>query len=383
MKKNNRLILAYVTLFTFSYIAMSLSVGLMTPLLSESGYSSSQIGFFFSAGALAGVFSQIIVGYIADKHSKLRFFVILSGLIFMIGNAYIFIYPKPIFLLFLIGMFMSAGGRIFIGLLDTWVLEVNEFMRGKYGFVRAFGSVGWAIGLGIFARFVTIYGYIAVSVMIVVFMILTLLVGMTIPDAEKKSSDKIKVADLIKLVNPEYILWIIVFFLIFCEIVAEDMILVFKMIELGANINQIALRASLQALFELPLFFMGGWLIDKFTSKKIVIFALCFLLLKVMFYAYTSSITMMLIGTGFQIVTYPLIILTSKYLLYEASPTNLKITGQLFGAAIFGSVAGTIAPALFGSLAENLGITNSIFCLGGFVLVSIMISIIGILKMAR
>jgi hypothetical protein len=50
-----------------------------------------------------------------------------------------------------------------------------------------------------------------------------------------------------------------------------------KILFVGGSNDDVAFKWSFQAIMELPLFFLGGWMLLKLGSKKILIFSIIFL----------------------------------------------------------------------------------------------------------
>jgi MFS family permease len=148
-----------------------------------------------------------------------------------------------------------------------------------------------------------------------------------------------------------------------------------KMIELKASASQIAWFFSAQALFELPIFLLGAQLMRRFGAIKILIIATIAMSAKMFLFSNSNSIGTMLGLSFIQMLTFPLFMITSKHLVYEASHPSLKISGQLVGGAIYGNLSGVIAPAMVGSLALVTNATTSLFALGALLFIPLGITL--------
>jgi hypothetical protein len=165
----------------------------------------------------------------------------------------------------------------------------------------------------------------------------------------------------------------VVFFFVFFVVGVEDMTITLKMLSLGAKPGQVALYYSLQAAFELPLFFLGGRLVRRFSAKNILVVSIVALALKMAYFAASTSIGVMLAGTLIQVFTFPLIMVCSKQIIYAVSDDRQKISGQMWGVAIYGNLSGVLAPAIVGQLARQITITGSLYALGASLLVPLFL----------
>jgi hypothetical protein len=179
------------------------------------------------------------------------------------------------------------------------------------------------------------------------------------------------------LFTSQYIFWILVFFFVFFVIGVEDMTITMKMLELGASPSQIAWFYSAQALFELPLFFFGSRLMKRYGAMNLLILAIMGLSGKMFFFAATNSITVMLGLSAIQTITFPLVMMTSKNLIYTASDPNQKISGQVIGVALYGNLSGILAPLLIGSLIGFSNASGGLLILGSLLMIPLIMILTG------
>jgi len=140
----------------------ALPSGMLTPLMTSLGYTNQEIGLLFSLGAISGIVVSSFVGRLADRFRKIKPFVISSLIITMIAIGLIYSSGSISLICFLSGIAATALTRLLASLLDSWALETDNSIRTHYGSIRAFGSIGFALGLGVLVVFVDRYGYIAI-----------------------------------------------------------------------------------------------------------------------------------------------------------------------------------------------------------------------------
>lgn len=356
------------------FMFSALPSALLTPLLSSLGYSNQEIGFLYSLGAISGIILSTLIGKLADRYRKLKPFVLSAMVCAMIITALLFNSSAASFFVFIFGVSAASLSRLLSGLLDSWAVESDASIRTHYGAIRAFGSIGYALSLGILVKFVDVYGYKAIYPINLVLGLGTIVLVFMTPDVSpmKRVLEKVR---LKQLFTPLFSMWVLVFFFVFFVIGVEDMTITMKMIELKASASQIAWFFSAQALFELPIFLLGARLMRRFGATKILIVATIAMSTKMFLFSMSGSIGTMLGLTFIQMLTFPLFMITSKHLIYEASHPSLKISGQLVGGALYGNLSGVMAPMLVGSLASLTNATTSLFALGVLLFVPLLITL--------
>lgn len=354
---------SFAAIYLLYFMFSALPSGMLTPLLSSLGYSSQEIGFLFSMGAISGILISALISRFADRFRKLKPFVLLSLIASMIVIAIVFQSKAPSLLCFLSGIAATALSRLISSLLDSWALESDDTIRHHYGAIRAFGSIGFAIGLGALVQFVAKFGYQAIfpisALLGVALVILLALTHDVKPAVQAWQKPKLK-----SLFTLDYGIWIVIFFFVFFVIGVEDMTITMKMLELGASASQIAWFYSAQALFELPLFFFGARLMRRFGAKKLLVLAIIALATKMFLFAATQQVITMLGLSMIQFFTFPLIMITSKAIIYSASDPAQKISGQVIGVALYGNLSGILAPLVIGAFIKFSSASMALMALG-------------------
>jgi hypothetical protein len=86
-----------------------------------------------------------------------------------------------------------------------------------------------------------------------------------------------------------------------------------------------------------------------------MLFAIAMYFIRFLGYAWASTPTMLIALASFQLVTFPLINVSSKVLIAGESPNHLRSTGFLFATSMSGSLASFIVPLMFGFIVERFG----------------------------
>ena len=166
---------------------------------------------------------------------------------------------------------------------------------------------------------------------------------------------------------------VLIFLIINIIATADTYTMVDKMLVLGADEGMIGARWSIQAFTELPLFFAGGYLLKKFGDYRLMMFGTIMYIIRFLLYAVVQSPEMLIVVSLLQCVTYPLIMITSKTLVDDTTPPELRASGQTIASAFYVGVSLLIAPVLSGILADAFGLdlTLAIFGLSGVLAIAL------------
>ncbi|KAF0224909.1 MAG: Transporter major facilitator family protein [Erysipelotrichaceae bacterium] len=377
MSKERKLIIRFMAVFMIAYLGFTLPYTLAIPYMIEVGYTPTERGLILAGMSLVGIFGQFIFGYLCDRFLTVKkfFFATIIALVVFSWLAYAttknMLYYHLITIAFTGGLF-----QIVMGLLDAWTLETDAYLVLHYGKIRAFGALGWAIGSPMTAYIVSQYGYDKIGLANLVITIVTLLLSWNLKDAVKiKGKENIKWQDVGQLIKQKRYLLLVVILLLLNIILAADMYTVIdKMLSIGGTNADVSMKWSFQAVMELPLFFVGGWLLVKFGGKKLLLFAAVMYFIRFLGSAYATTPLMLIAVSGLQMFTFPLLNVSSKVLIADESPIHLRSSGLLFATSMSYSLATLISPILFGYMVEKFGANETLYgiavaCLIPFLLI--------------
>ena len=363
MKITKQIILFFAYYF-MHFFAQAISYALLITFLTTLGYTATQRSFFFVADALFGMIFQVILGYLCDRHQKIKPYLYMLLLIYVIGTYALY---RTTEMNFLVHMFLvplvGSMLRLSASLSDSLTIETSEETRDNYGVIRLFCSIGWAVGSPVAAWIVAKWGYPMLGPSFIVFMALCVASILGIKDVKKvSSSDPVTMADVQSLLrNPSYMLTVIILFLLFVVDMTQSYSVIDKIWYLNGSEKDVGNYWLMAAMLELPLFFYGGKVMQKIGSFKTIIIAGFFYGLRYVIYGLANSILFMFVGGALQGVTYPLLMVASKIMVDEKTPENMRTSGQQVANAVYNSGSALISPILVGLMEDNIGINNSLF----------------------
>lgn len=368
--KSKKNILMLCSLYFVSFISFALPYGYMQTFLVYVGYDVVERGIILSGCAVVAIVFQFFAGYLCDKYKTDKTFYNILVIIFVIATYVMYQVTEMNFFLHLI--FISLVGGLFrtvMAVQDAWCLETDDHCKNNYGPIRAFGAVGWMIGSPIGAWIISEYGYPSLGLVFAILSIFNVGITFFMQDAIKhEKSDGIKFSDLkLLLKDRKYVVVVLIFLIINIIATADTYTMVDKMMALGAGEGMVGARWSIQAFTELPLFFAGGYLLKKFGDYRLMIFGTFMYIIRFLLYAIVQSPELLICVSLLQCVTYPLIMITSKTLVDDTTPIELRASGQTIASAFYVGVSLLVAPILSGFLANAFGLdlTLAIFGLSG------------------
>lgn len=357
-------------LYFVSFISFALPYGYMQTFLVYVGYDVVERGIILSGTAVVAIVVQFFAGYLCDKYKTDKKFYNIIMVLFVIATFVMYQVTEINFFLHLI--FISLVGGLFrtvTAVQDAWCLETDDNCKRNYGSIRAFGAIGWMLGSPIGAWVISQYGYPSLGIVFAGISIVNIGITYAMQDAIKhEKSEGIHLSDLKRLLkDKQYVIIVLIFLIINIIATADIYTMVDKMMALGADETLIGARWSIQAFTELPLFFAGGYLIKKFGDYRLMVFGTIMYMVRFLLYAVVQSPEMLIAVALLQCVTYPLIMITSKTLVDNTTPVDLRASGQTIASAFYIGVSLLVTPILSGVLANQFGLdmTLAIFGLSG------------------
>lgn len=363
--KNKKTMFQMMLVFFVYYVGLTAPYVLMIPFLQQVGYSGSEQGIIIATGSLIGMVGQMIFGYLCDKYRSVKKFVYLGTVILLVFTwLFYFISSKQFFLHLAIGGFVQGFFLMMCGILDSWALEVDETCSENYGSIRAFGALGWIFGGPLIAYIVSRFDYSYLGYTYLVMTVLAFAFAYRVPDAQKSENHpELKLSDVgVVLKNKRYVILVLIFFFAFFILQAEGFLSIQKIGLLASEQRETftSMKSSFQAVFELPFFFLGGYLIKRFGSMKLLYVALFAYMLRAGLSMLSTEAIHLVYVSALQMITFPLLTVTSKAMIDEEIPDYLRSTGQQFAFSLYNCGAAFVAPLVGGIMMDMTNVNTSL-----------------------
>jgi MFS family permease len=372
MFKKNALMIQIMIVFFMMFVGLYIPFTQRVPYLTSIGYSNTDMNIIFSIQAAVAFIYQLVFGFLCDKYRTIKKFFIAAVIIGTIGTFLMFQITTDIFFFHILTMaVMGSFLNLATGLLDSWALEIDPSIQRNYGAVRAMGTVGWIVG-GYFVTLVfEAFGYKSLGLTFTIISIVVLLLTLRLKDAVKEHhATPLRIKDMRELLfSKRYMVIVLVLLFGMMLATSDGILVVMKMEVLNATAFEKYFRFASQAFVELPLFFFGAKLLERFNPVKLLGFAIFMFGVRYVGYSLAPTPTWMIIVALLQAVTFPILMVASKQLIFRESPTHLRSSGQLFALSIYNGIGASLIPLITTFLIDRGGIDFALMALAAMMVI--------------
>lgn len=258
-----------------------------------------------------------------------------------------------------------------MGLNETWMLEVDE---ENYGRLRAAGALGLTIGSPIAGSVIHAFGYNFLLFMLIGVSIFLLFFFWKSVDAQKKKSEHVRLESLKELLtNRLYLLLVLIYLMIYMIGTADQYVVIDKMLAIGADTSAVGIKWAVQSFMEVPLFLFASAILKRVKPGMLLLFGTVMYGLKFFLYGVFSVAWAIIAAASLQLVTLPIIMLSSKILIKEITPRKLFSSAQMFAMAIFVGVSGLLTPIITSYLCKRIGYDMTLYMIAAFTLLPVVL----------
>jgi MFS transporter, PPP family, 3-phenylpropionic acid transporter len=304
------------------------------------GLNESRIGILTGIHPLMIILGSSVWGAVADStgRHKLVFMTAIAGVgisAVVMSQVTAFLPLVPVFMVF--SLFFAP----IVPMADNATMHVLGDNGDRYGRVRIWGGVGWALSAPFIGYLVEAYGSVWSFRVFGGAMLVALLVAafMTVPAQSARGAVAAGVRVL--FTDPGWVVFLMVVFAGGVGLSAMHNFLFLYMNDLGAGGTRMGLALTIATTSELGFFFFSDRLLRKFGPRKLIVVAVI-----------AGGVRLL----GYSFTTVPWVVLVIQTLHGPAF-------GLLYIAGV--SYAAAVAPAGMGATAQGL-VTGANFGLGAF-----------------
>lgn len=339
------------------------------------GLSLSNIGLMMSVLPLISVFFQPIWGGVADVTGKRR--GVLQGLmlaaalvtfaITMFTKSYI-----VVGLYFMYQVFLCGQGP----LTDSIAIQIAEDTpKASFGFIRIWGSIGYAVGAIIVALVANQMGlkwsFYTASLAFFIGFILTRGIKET-RIITAKSHFK---ADLKTLLKEKKYLFILVYsFLLVGGVFSSDQYLGLFIRSVDIDVSMIGVLTFISVCFEVPFMFYSKRLIEKLNPYKLLLLMNIIAVARMFILSISSSIPFFLLAGILRGIIVGIFIPLFIELICEITPKAVVTSAVAIYTAVSSGIANFIFTLTGGILAEQLGYQTLYLSYGVMMLIPLVMA---------
>ena len=387
--------LRYTLINVLYFVAFCTIHAYAAVFLLDKGFNNTQVGLALAISNILSVIGQPLVAGIIDKGKILtnRLTVIFSSLFLMLGSlTLIFVNTEkvPIFVIFTL---MYTVQFVYMPMMIAMNFEYAKAgCNINFGLARGLGSAGFAVTSFFLGKAVENFGTNVILYVTVVAMAIMVLHVFFFK--KPKTEETSEVSEIIKEEKGSGGFFSFIkkypFFIVFligtaCCFFAHNMINDF-MIQiirsLGGNETQLGYATFLQAILELPVMALIGYVLKKISERHMLVFSAVSFFIKTAILIFATSMIGMYVSQSFQMFAYAVFIPVAAYFADNVMMENDKVKGQAFiNSAI--TLGGVFSNLICGKLLDAFGVKTMILTGVAVCLVGVVIVVIAIYPMMK
>ena len=362
----------FVLFFTWSSVYT-----LITLYLNEEiGLSLSTIGLVMSILPLISLVFQPIWGLVSDMKGNKR--IVLQGLLIataLLTGAITLITQQfwVIALYYLYQIFLCGQGP----LSDAMTIEyVNQATEGSFGYVRTWGSLGYAIGAFFVAWISNRYGLVWLFYIASIGYVLSLFLTFRLDAFKLPRLDKTLKADLSALLKEKKYLFVLVYsFLLIGSFFGSDQYLGLFIRSTGVDLSKLGLITFISVCVEVPLISQSKRLIKRFSATKLLVFMNVIAIIRMLVLSQSTELWQFVLAGVLRGLLVGIFVPLFVELIIEMTPRAVVTSAIAIYSAVSSGIANFIFTLISGFLADYLGYQGLFLTVGIFMLLPLGLAI--------
>jgi PPP family 3-phenylpropionic acid transporter len=350
-------------IFFLSYASFSAWLSFYNLFLKKYvGFSDSQVGIISGVQQINILLVLPIWGIVADRFGRRR--ILLIALFATLCLFYGFLFQKLFFsflvFTFLITLFYSPLSS----LLDTIALDFREQSnRSSYGNIRLWGSLGWAVSSLTIGNSLSVQNLYLIFPIASSLMLLSWLTTFFVYKAlaVKNNLAALKMSHFRELILKDRRLTIFLAIILLYGISSAPIQYYINMYysEIGAGYKHVGYAYAVQALSELPFFYFGQIIVNKFGAKRLMIITMIVTMLRMFAYSLTSDPVIAIIIGSSHGICLALFMVSAVNYVHRFIPTEWRATGQSFIYSCYFGGGLALGNAWIGFLSQKISVKST------------------------
>ncbi len=352
--------------------------------LLANGFTNTQVGILLAiANIISAVFQPLIAGVI-DKPGPLtnRRFILISILIILAGSLLLLFFNQSKLLIFIVYALIYMIQFSYQPVILALCFEYQKAGCPIYfGLARGLGSASFAVTSAFIGGFVEKRGVNILLIVNIVIMIFSALIVFTFKKPEiktekKSAADKGDVLQVessahnnIKDFTKTYPAFMLFLLATICFFFAHNMINDF-MIQiirsLGGGEKELGYSNFLQAILELPVMALIGFVLKKISSRRLLVFSGAAFFVKMLVLMAAGNMALYYLSQSFQLFAYAVFVPTAAYYVSQTMEEFDQVKGQAYITSAI-TIGGVFSNLISGLILDNFGInpmllTGTVVC---------------------
>jgi PPP family 3-phenylpropionic acid transporter len=334
--------------YYFIYYAGLASLSPFLALYYESrGLSGSQIGLLTAISPLVGLVAAPLWSAVADATRRHKTIFVFATMSVVVTSLLIYQATSLVWLIPVIISFAFLGAPI-MPLMDSSTMVLLEGRRDRYGRIRMWGTLGWAVAAPITSWLVQFGGlqwsFYAYAGLVGI----ALLVAIPIPMGQAHVSAPFWHGMRTLFSNRRWMFFLLVVFMMGLASPSISTYLYLYMKHIGAA-PLIGLALTVSTISEIPMYFFSDRLLRRFKSRGLILIALSVYITRLLLYAFVASPGVILLLQLLHGFTSPAIWAAGISYVAEVAPPGLGTTAQGIFTGVLNGL-GSATGAYFGGV---------------------------------
>ncbi len=317
------------------------------------GLSGSEIGFLGAISPLIGLVAAPFWSGLADatrRHKTIFLFatfsVVVTSLLIYAAGSLAWLIPAIIGFSFL--------GAPIMPLMDSSTMSLLEGRKDRYGRIRLWGAIGWAVAAFIMGPIVVTHGLQWAFYGYAGLVALAVLVALPIPMGNAHVTAPFWSGMRTLFNNPRWMFFLAIVFLmgIASPSVASYLYLYMKQIGAEALIGP---AVSISTLTEIVMYFFAERILRRVKGRGLILIALSVYIVRLLLYSFIAAPALILVIQLLHGFTGPAIWAAGVSYVAEVAPPGLGATAQGIFQAVLNGLGSATGAYLGGALLQNYG----------------------------
>ncbi len=347
------------------------------------GFTNTQVGMLLAVANITSALFQPFIAGVIDKGGWLtnRRFILISGLIILAGSVFLRFVSSNKAAVFIVFAMIYMIQFTYQPVLTALCFEYQKKGCDIYfGLARGLGSAGFAVTSAFIGSAVEKNGASLLMTVTAVIMIISVIaIYFYRPANETKTGEKETTPVTAGSQHTDirsffftYRAFLLLILGTVCFFFSHNMINDF-MIQiirsLGGGETELGYANFLQAILELPVMALIGFVLKKVSPAKLLVFSGVSFLIKILILLFANSLLWLFVSQSFQLFAYAVFVPASAYYVSETMSENDQVKGQAYVTSAI-TIGGVFSNLVSGVILDNLGmkpmlITGSAVCFAG------------------
>lgn len=379
--KNGFWTLRYTLINALYFAAFCTIHALAAVYLLANGFSNTEVGILLAVANITSALCQPIIAGVIDKPGWLtnRRFIIIAVTVIMAGSMILMVSQENKILIFIVYAIIYMIQFAYQPVMTALYFEYEKAgCKIYYGLARGLGSASFAVTSAIMGGAVAKRGVGILLIINVITMLLSAIVVFTFKkpgekeggnngskksldhggnDASSEKNESEAHNNFIDFVRtyPAFAVFLIatICFYFAHNMINDFMIQIIR--NLGGGEKELGYSNFLQAILELPVMALIGFVLKKISSGKMLVFSGAAFFVKILILIFATSMVGMYTSQSFQFFAYAVFIPAAAYYVNETMSEHDQVKGQAYVTSAI-TIGGVFSNLISGVILDHLGI---------------------------